>query len=296
MHPPEHCTLCPRRCGANRRATAGLCGGGALPRVAHAGPHFWEEPCLSGTQGSGTVFFSGCPLGCVFCQNQAIRAGGVGRAMAPGALADVFVGLQNQGVHNLNLVTPTHYRPWLIEAVSLARGRGLALPVVWNTGGYEPPGAVEELAGAVDVWLADLKFYSPALAETLAGAPDYFALASAFLREAAQKTGPPVFGRAGLLQRGLVVRILVLPGHGADAVRLLEWLAAAFAPEDFLLSLLCQYTPPAHAGLAAPLNRRLSTFEYRRVTDAALRLGFDKALTQQRASAAEGYVPRFNML
>jgi putative pyruvate formate lyase activating enzyme len=170
---PVRCVLCPRRCGADRRFRQGACGGGSLPRVARAAPHHWEEPCISGSRGSGTVFFTGCPLGCVFCQNHAIsHRGGAGRRVTAEELAGIFLDLQRQGVHNLNLVTATHYLPWVQMALGLARGRGLALPVVWNSSGYETAATMAALAGMVDVSLLDLKYKTPALGQRLAAAPD----------------------------------------------------------------------------------------------------------------------------
>lgn len=173
METPTHCTLCPRRCGADRTRTHGLCGGGGMVKIARAALHFWEEPCISGTQGSGTVFFSGCPLQCCYCQNHGISAGNFGREISTRRLADIFLELQEQGAHNINLVTAGHYLPWVCEALDMARP-GLHIPVVYNTGGYETPEAVAALRGYVDIWLADVKYRSPELSAEYSNAPDYF--------------------------------------------------------------------------------------------------------------------------
>lgn len=291
---PVHCALCPRRCGADRHTAPGLCGGGPNVRVARAAPHLWEEPCLSGTHGSGTVFFAGCGLGCVFCQNHAISRGGTGRALTVPQLAQLFLRLQAQGVHNLNLVTAAHYRPWVQAALHRARTQGLSLPVVYNTGGYETLQSVEELVPDVDIWLTDLKFFDAALAQTAARAPDYFQVASAAVQAICATTGPPVFGKDGLLQKGVILRLLVLPGHRRDAIRLLQWMAANLPKGGFLLSLMSQYTPPSGVTLPAPFHRRVSSYEYNQVLDVAVDLGLTQGYAQQRDSAQSAYTPPFD--
>lgn len=293
------CALCPRACGALwEQGLLGCCHSGTLPRVVRAAPHFYEEPALSGTKGSGTVFFSGCGLGCVFCQNRAIsQSGATGREHDTASLAGVFLGLQAQGVHNLNLVTATHHRPAVLQALRLAKEQGLCLPVVWSTGGYEAPGAAAALAGEVDIHLADLKFRDPELSGALAGAPDYFSHASRYITEAVALTGQPRLDEDGLLQSGVVVRVLVLPGHSGDAIDILRWLAATLPKGGFLLSLMCQYTPPTAPGPPLPgaLGRRLSTYEYQKVADAAVELGLTQGWLQDRASATEAYLPSFQL-
>ncbi|MDL2214041.1 radical SAM protein [Clostridia bacterium OttesenSCG-928-O13] len=287
------CRLCPRNCGVDRSRTLGRCDQPWLPRVAYAGPHHWEEPCISGTAGSGTVFFAGCGLGCVFCQNHAISRGGGGVAHTVEELADCFLRLQGQGVHNLNLVTASHFRPAVLAALGLARQKGLALPVVWNTGGYESLDAVEQLANEADIWLFDVKFYSPEVAGQLCGAPDYFARASAAAQRACALAGPPVLDGEGLLRRGVVLRLLVLPGYHKDAMDIVSWAAGALPPGGFLLSLMRQYTPPAGVDLPKSLGRRLSSYEYKAVLNHALALGVNAGYTQEKESATEDYVPPF---
>ena len=274
---------------------------GLDPVVARAALHHWEEPCISGTKGSGAVFFAGCPLGCVFCQNHAISRGGLDHRDTGGVrrphsvyqLADVFLGLQAQGVHNLNLVTATQYLPGVRAALALARAGGLCLPCVWNTGGYETPQTVHALRGDVDIWLFDLKYHAPALSTQLADAPDYFEVASRALQAVCTQTGPPVFGGDGLLRSGVIVRLLVLPGHRDDAIRLLEYLAGHLPKDGFLLSLMRQYTPPQGVALPPPLDRKLSSYEYNQVLDAAVRLGLQNGWAQDKASASGAYLPPF---
>ena len=292
----QPCAMCPRACGARRSAAPGRCHGGAAARICAAAPHFFEEPCISGTRGSGAVFFSGCPLGCVFCQNHAISRGVAGREADAGELAAVFLQLQAQGVHNLNLVTPTHYRAQILEALAAAKAQGLRVPVVWNTGGYETADAAGALAGAVDIYLTDVKYHSAALSQQLCGARDYFDHAMRFAQDACRAAGPPVFDGAGLLQRGVVVRVLALPGHTDDTVDILHALAEALPKGGFLLSLMRQYTPPENDGhLPRELRRPLASYEYRRVCGAALDLGLENGYFQQKGSVGRAYVPDFDV-
>ena len=294
MIAPSHCCLCPRRCGADRTRHHGLCHGGRLVRVARAAPHHWEEPCLSGSKGSGTVFFSGCSLGCVFCQNHSISHHAAGRELSVEQLAEVFLHLQAQAVHNLNLVTAAHYRPWVQQALLLAKAKGFSLPVVWNTGGYETLETIEALRDLVAVWLFDLKFFSADLSQELAAAPDYFALASQALKKAHALAGAPRYTADGLLAQGVLVRLPVLPGQYADAENSLRFLADSFPADSLVLSLMSQYTPPEGLVLPKPLNRRLASYEYRRVCETAQALGFKKGYMQQRSSASARFLPNFD--
>lgn len=287
-----HCTLCPRACGADRTRGRGLCGGGDTPRLARAALHHWEEPCISGERGSGTVFFSGCPLRCCFCQNGAISEGNFGADITTQRLADIFLQLQSQGAHNINLVTGTHYIPWIVEAVRLARP-ALTLPIVYNSGGYETVEALRLLAGTVDVYLPDLKYHSPALSARYSAAPDYFERASLAILEMYRQTGPAQLGPDGLLKKGLVVRHMVLPGQWRDSLAILDWLAANLPMEEVLMSLMCQYTPAHHWQDCPELGRRLSTYEYKKVTDHMLSLGILRGYEQERSSAKEEYTPPF---
>lgn len=293
MNIPTHCTLCPRRCGADRTKTQGLCGGGSRVKAARAALHFWEEPCISGTRGSGTVFFSGCALRCCYCQNYNISAENFGKEISVERLAEIFLRLQEQGAHNLNLVTVGHYLPWVCAALDLVKGR-LSIPVVYNTGGYETPEAIAALHGYVDIWLTDLKYCSATLSAEYSAAPDYFAVASAALEAMLAQAGPPRFDADGILQSGVIVRHLALPNAGADTRAVLDYLAT-LPRGSFLLSLMSQYTPFYKAAQHKALARRISTYEYRRAVDYAVSLGLEEGYMQQRSSAKEEYTPAFDL-
>ncbi len=285
-----HCTLCPRQCGTDRTIHTGRCGGGNTLRAARAALHHWEEPCISGTKGSGTVFFSGCPLHCRFCQNAVISAENQGMPITTERLSEIFLELQSQGAHNINLVTGTHYVPWILEALSLA-GDALRIPIVWNTGGYESVETLRMLEGHVDVYLPDFKFFSEETALNYVAAPDYPETAEAALAEMLRQTGPPVMEN-GILQRGCVVRHLVLPGHRHESMALLTHLAERFGTEAFLLSLMAQYTPMHEDKQYPQLNRRITKMEYNSVLDKAQALGFQGFL-QDKSSAESSYTPHF---
>ena len=290
---PTCCTICPRRCGANRAAgRTGFCGAGAALKAARAALHFWEEPCISGTRGSGTVFFSGCTLKCCFCQNYPISAEGLGKEITVEHLAEIFLNLQAQGAHNINLVTPTHFADGIAEALRLARPE-LHIPVVYNTSGYEKVKTLQMLEGLVDIYMPDFKYMSPELSARYSAAPDYPAVATDALKEMFRQVGRPQFSPDGLLTRGVLVRHLVLPGCRADSLAVLRHLRTLFAPEDILLSLMSQYTPEFVAD--APdrnLHRRLTRFEYESV--AALARGLDfRGFFQERSSASAAYTPDF---
>lgn len=289
------CTLCPRQCAADRSRAPGRCGAGMLPRLARAALHRWEEPCLSGSdpeRGSGTVFFSGCPLGCVFCQNAVISRENFGREVTVPRLAAILLELQEKGAWNINLVSAAQYIPQTAKALELVKGR-LSIPVVYNSGGYEKVESLRLLEGLVDVYLPDLKFMDPALAEACAAAPDYFAAASAAIPEMFRQTGPLRLGEDGMLRRGVMVRHLVLPGQRRDSERLLRWLAGTLPVEEIYLSLMSQYTPYRPMPVKA-LNRRVATFEYNWVREIAQELGFS-GYGQERTSAKEEYTPPFDL-
>lgn len=241
---PSRCTLCPRRCGADRAAgRTGFCGAGATLKAARAALHHWEEPCISGTRGSGTVFFSGCTLKCCFCQNYPISAEGLGKEITVEHLAEIFLNLQAQGAHNINLVTPGQWQPWIIAALDIARAKGLRLPIVCNTGGYETVESVEAWRGYIDIWLADLKYVSSALSAELSAAPDYFAEAKPAIEAMMAQAGHPVFDADGILQKGVILRHLALPGHVEDSFAVLDQMAAwnDADPGCFLPSVMSQY-------------------------------------------------------
>ncbi len=294
MQIPTHCTLCPRRCGADRTLRAGVCGAGPQLKVARAALHHWEEPCISGTRGSGTVFFSACPLKCCYCQNWRISAQGLGKAIDARRLAQIFLELRDKGAHNLNLVTATQWLPWVLEALEAARAEGLRLPVVYNTGGYETVETVKALAPYVDVWLADVKYVSSQLSAEYSAAPDYFEVCSTAIQQMLAQAGPPVFSPEGLLQRGVILRHLALPGSLSDSRAVLQWMAQ-LPQGSFLPSLMSQYTPFYKAQEHRALRRRISTWEYRQVVDTAIELGLVQGYMQERSSAREEYTPPFDL-
>lgn len=288
------CTLCPRMCGARRDlGEQGLCGAGRECKVARAALHFWEEPCISGRAGSGTVFFSGCPLGCRFCQNHSISAKAYGREISVERLAEIFLELQQQGAANINLVSPTQYIPQIIGALQLARP-ALTLPVVYNTGGYERVESLRQLEGYVDIWLPDAKYADPLRAQNYSEARDYPQIAFDAIAEMLRQAGSPRCGPDGMLQRGVVVRHLVLPGGMKDSFAVLERLALLREKQDFLLSLMSQYTPYRTDPQYRELNRRVSSYEYRRVCEYAQQLGFE-GFQQERGSAKQEYTPDFDL-
>ncbi len=283
------CTLCPRRCGVDRSKKTGFCGMGETPRIARAALHFWEEPCISGVRGSGAIFFSGCTLRCAFCQNFEISHLGNGKDVSIPRLADIFRMLTDQGAHNINLVTATPFVPAVLSALEIYRP---PIPIVWNTGGYETLETLKTLEGAVDIYLPDLKHVSPRLSKLCAGAPDYFDAASAALREMCRQTGPAVYDHAGMMQKGVVVRHLILPGCTGDSMKALDFIASELPPGT-PVSLMRQYTPSPHCTIPG-LDRRLTDQEYRRVLDHFLVLGLT-GYTQEKESADSAYTPPFDL-
>lgn len=285
------CRLCPRACGVDRAAgRTGACRMPAGLRVARAAPHFWEEPCISGTRGSGAVFFSGCALGCRFCQNSRISAGGFGAPVTAARLRGIFRELiEEHGCHNLNLVTGTQFLPDILEALDPKP----PVPVVWNTGGYETAETLRRLDGLVDIYLPDLKYRDRALAARLSGAADYPDVAGAAIREMVRQTGAPRYDEAGLMTRGTIVRHLVLPGFVDNSLACVEWVAETFAPGTVPLSLMSQYTPMP--GMEPPLDRRVTADEYAAVCSWAELCGIESGFFQDFASATEDYIPDFSL-
>ena len=284
----QHCTLCPRRCGADRTVRLGYCGAGDSIRLARAMPHHWEEPCISGTKGSGTIFFSGCTLRCVFCQNHTISTENFGKAVSAERFREICFELKAQGVHNINLVTPDAYAE-LVVPILVEIKEELALPIVLNCGGYLSPRQIELFAEVVDVWLPDFKYADGDLAKQLSGAVDYPEVALAAIAEMVKRAGKPVFDGDGLLHKGVLVRHLVLPGHRKNSIAVVERLAETFEKDEILLSLMAQYTPNGAKG--AP-SRRLTTFEYQSVLEAVAAAGFE-GYCQSPDSAKSEYTPSF---
>ena len=288
-----HCTLCPRQCGVNRRAGArGFCGAGQEVRVARTMLHRWEEPCLVGAHGAGAVFFAHCTLRCIYCQNHAISHEGSGTEMRTEELAARFLTLQREGAATLDLVTPTHYTPQILAALTQARAEGLTLPVVWNTSGYETVENITRLAGAVDIYLPDLKYANEESGRLYSAAPDYAAAAWDALAAMVAQVGAVQFAADGQLMRGVLVRHLVLPGHRHESIALVRRLWTAFG-DAVQLSLMRQYTPLYRAAEFPPLHRRLTTFEYESVVAAARELGMERVYVQGAEAVGAQYVPDF---
>ena len=288
------CHLCPRNCGALRTPDQGrgVCRMPEPPILARAALHMWEEPPISGTRGSGTIFFSGCSLGCVFCQNEKISHQDFGKAVSLDRLAEICDELIAQGAHNINFVNPTHYAH-VVKA--LVQQHPLPVPLVYNTGGYDKVETLQSLEGLVDVYLPDLKYLDSETARRYSGAADYPAVATAAIREMVRQTGPCQFDEAGLLTRGVIIRHLILPGQLSQAKAVMDWVAREFAPGTVLFSLMSQYTPWGDLESRFPeINRRLRPGEMRAAQEYMGNLGL-AGFTQERTSAKEEYTPPFDL-
>ena len=282
------CELCPSRCGADRETRPGFCGLKKELRIARIAPHLWEEPPISGQRGTGAVFFSGCTLRCVYCQNGEISHGCAGRTFTPRELADALKRLTDLGMHTISLITGTPFVPQILEALALYRP---PLPLVWNSSGYETVETLRMLEGTVDVYLPDLKHYSARMGRLCAGAPDYFAAASAAIREMCRQTGSPVLGEDGILRRGTLIRHLILPGLTGESMKLLTWIRDTL-PEGTPVSLMRQYIPCN--GVSVPgLDRRITEQEYRRVLAHMQALGLP-GFVQEAEAADRDFIPVFN--
>ena len=291
------CVLCPRTCGADRESgKTGFCGETAAVRVARAALHMWEEPCISGREGSGTVFFTGCTLRCVYCQNHRISAGDVGKTVSEERLAEIFLELEEKKANNINLVTPTHFVPQIIRALETARKRGLGLPVVYNTGGYERVETLKMLEGYVDVYLPDFKYLDAEHAGRYSAAPDYPQIAMRAVEEMVRQTGRPLFDERGLMKKGVIVRHLLLPGCLADAKRIVEYLFRTYGNQIYL-SLMNQYTPldVLDTEKYPKLGKRVSERAYERLVDYAISLGVEQAFIQEGGTAKESFIPPFTL-
>lgn len=286
------CTLCPRRCGVDRRTEPGFCGERETLRIARAAPHHWEEPPISGTGGSGTIFFSGCSLRCVFCQNHEIAVSHIGCDITPEALADTMLRLQSEGVHNINLVTGTHFTPQIVSVLHLAKQRGLSVPIVWNSGGYELPETLRMLDGLVDIYLPDFKYISADIAAEYSQAPDYPEVAKAALAEMIRQRGAQQFDADGMMQSGVQVRHLVLPGHAQESRKVLYYLWNTYGSR-IGISIMNQYTPMPQCKEHPLLSRRVTEKEYENVLRYAEQLGIENAFTQEGEAAAESFIPQW---
>lgn len=291
-NPMASCVLCPRRCGVDRTAgQVGVCGVTDTLRVARIAPHMWEEPPISGSRGSGTVFFTGCSLRCIFCQNRTISREGMGKTYTEEELTAAILSLRDQGVHNINFVTPTHYTSSIARILERIKPT-LGIPVVWNCGGYESVDTLRMLEGLVDIYLPDFKYFSPDLSRDYSAAPDYPAIATEAVQEMYRQTGPYTEEKL-LVKRGVIIRHLVLPGCRADSMNVLRHVASILPPAEIRISVMRQYTPDFAAD--APyknLHRRVTDFEYTSVLDEAARLGL-VGFSQGKDAATKAYTPDF---
>ena len=262
-------------------------------RVGRAALHMWEEPCISGTRGSGTVFFSGCSLGCIFCQNRELSSGGLGKEISEERLAEIFLELQEQGAANINLVTGEHFVPGILEGLTLAKEQGLTLPVVYNSSGYEKPETIRLLKDSVDIWLPDFKYWDDELGLRFSRVPDYRERAMKAIDEMVRQTGTCVFDEEGYLRKGVVVRHLLLPGHVKNSREVLRYLHDTYGNRIYI-SIMSQYTPLSKELPFEELNRKVTRREYERLLDHALELGIENGFFQEGEAAKESFIPDFN--
>lgn len=286
------CTLCPRGCGVDRETKVGVCGTSSKIKIAKVMLHMWEEPPISGKNGSGAIFFSGCPLKCVYCQNKEISHGQNGKEITPSELADIMLDLQEKGAHNINLVTPTHFSDGILKALKLIKGE-LKIPVVYNTSGYEKPEEILKISEDVSVFLTDIKYFSPELSKKYSGASDYYKYAKASFEAMLKRQPRCEFDEDGIMKKGVILRHLVLPSCRRDSISLLGDIANSFDVSSFKLSLMSQYTPDFYNGDFKELTRRVTSFEYQSVLGHAISLGYD-GYFQEKDSANAKYTPNFN--
>lgn len=287
------CELCPRRCRVDRVNKLGFCGAGKNLRVALVSLHKWEEPCLVGEKGAGTIFFSHCNLKCVYCQNFSISHEGFGAEISIERLAEIFIEQQARGAANVELVTPTHYTDKICAAIDIAKERGLTLPIVWNSNAYENLETLELLRGRVDIFLPDLKYFDDEPAKTFSNAPNYFATASAAIKKMFELVGSAQIVN-GLMIRGVIVRHLILPNFRCDSMKIIDWLYETFSDEIFI-SLMNQYTPIFRAVEFKKISRSLTTFEYQSVVEHASELGIKNCFIQIGKTADKNFIPNFNL-
>jgi len=290
-----HCDICPRNCGANRQnGTLGTCRSGAKISVARASLHMWEEPCISGEHGSGTIFFTGCNLGCVYCQNAAISRGHAGKEISEDRLLEIFFELKDQGAHNINLVTPTHFLPAVLHAIKKAKSQSIGIPFVYNCGGYEKVEMLKRAEGLIDIYLPDFKYWSPALSAKYSHAPDYAEVAKAALCEMVRQKPQCTFDENSLMTAGVLVRHMMLPGNLKDSKAVLSYLKSTYGDKIYI-SIMRQYTPPKEMEKQFPeLARTIRGQEYEKLIDYAISLGITQAFIQEGEAASESFIPVFD--
>ncbi|MGH4137301.1 radical SAM protein [Clostridium sp.] len=291
----EKCNLCPRKCFVNRlNGELGFCRASKDVKIAKVTLYNWEEPCISGTSGSGTVFFSNCNLSCVFCQNHKISHEGVGKIVSIYRLSEIFLEQQQRGAHNINLVTPTHYVPQIIEALKLAKNKGLNIPILYNSNAYEDIETIRALKGFIDVYLPDLKYYRNKYAFKYSKAPNYFNIASEAITEMVSQVGEAKFDNDGIIQRGVIIRHLMLPGLLFDSKKIIDYIYTTFS-ESVYISLMNQYTPMHHAFEYPEINKNLNPKHYDCLIDYCLNLGITKCFIQECGTASKAFVPNFDL-
>ncbi len=289
-----NCHLCPRNCGINRNISVGFCGCDSTLKAARAALHHWEEPCISGTRGSGAVFFSGCTLKCCFCQNHLISQGTLGKELSPKRLGEIFLSLQEQGAHNIDLITATQFLPQILPALDFVKHK-LHIPVIYNCGGYEKTETLALLKDYIDIYLPDLKYFDSSLSWRYSKAKNYFEIASEAIPYMIEQTGGLRYDTQGILQKGVIIRHMVLPGGKEDSIQLLHWIKENLPKGKYLLSLLSQYTPFYKSSDYPEINRRITTYEYNKVLDTAISLGLTQGFMQEKSSAKEEYTPPFDL-
>lgn len=286
------CTMCPRNCGIDREKGTGYCMSGNVPRLSRAALHFWEEPCISGTKGSGTVFFTGCNLRCIYCQNYEISSGGVGIEMSDDDIMRTFDDLIEQGANNINLVTPTHFNDSIVR---ILKKYNSPVPIVYNCSGYETPDSIRTLEGLVQIYLPDFKYADDELAKKYSKAPDYFERVTEAIKIMYEQVGGLKLDENGIAEKGVIIRHMVLPGALANTKKVLRWIKENL-PDDVAVSLMSQYTPCGKAAEMPPLNRRISKYEYEIAVNTMLDLDFENGFIQSRKSAQKDFIPDFKSL
>ena len=291
----ELCKQCPRQCGVNRKSVLGFCGVPEQPKVAKACLHMWEEPCISGTRGSGAVFFSGCNLKCIFCQNFDISQNNYGKVISIERLEEIFIELIDKGAHNINLVNPSHYTGAIKQALLSLKQQGkLTVPVVYNTNGYETIDTLKSMEGLVNVYLPDFKYFSEITSLKYSKAQDYPEVCKKAIIEMYNQVGSPVLDASGIVQHGLIIRHLILPGHVKESINVLNWINENL-PKSVYVSLMSQYIPYYSAEKYPEINRPITRFEYERVVKHLYKLGLVEGYIQERQSADIQYIPDFNL-
>lgn len=291
----ESCTICPRECKVNRSlAQVGLCGMSDKIVVARIAPHYFEEPPISGVNGSGAIFFSGCNLKCIFCQNYNISTKNFGKEISVFELANKMIELQNLGVHNINLVTPTHFIPQIAQAIKIAKENGLVIPIVYNTSSYEKVSSLKLLDGLIDIYLPDLKYYDDLYSIKYSKAPNYFNIAIDAIEEMYRQVGNVVYDKNGIMKKGIIVRHLMLPGRGDDSKKIIEYLHLTYANNIFI-SIMNQYTPLEQVKEIDELNKKVSDEEYSKLINYACDIGVENAFIQEGDTCSESFIPEFDL-